>query len=175
MATANCNVPGIGCAWAGQPWPYSPRFLLSCGANNGMTFPSPCFNECCFHHDACYGSCGRHQGPSQDVGGGVALNAKASCDLKFKKCMHSKCVNGSGDPYYQPPGSECPAPLANCKFQANGYYHAVRRYGGTAWCACCGAVNMQMCYLIPQTWPPPPTRPAPPQVPGPRFPPKPYS
>jgi hypothetical protein len=159
MAITNCNTPGIGCAWTGQPWPYSPRFLSYCGANNGMTFPSPCFNECCFHHDACWGSCGRHQGPSQGLGGGVELNARISCDLRFKRCMHSKCLNGSGDPHYQPPGSECPTPVALCKFVANGYYHAVRRHGDEAWCACCASVDMQLCHLVPQTWPPPPPRP----------------
>ena len=100
------------------------------------------------------------------------MNARISCDLRFKRCMHSKCLNGSGDPYYQPPGSECPTPVALCKLVANGYYYAVRRRGEKTGCDCCASVDMQLCHLVPQTWPPPPPRP--PALPPSRLPYLPY-
>ena len=177
LAGNNCNTPGVGCAWTGQPWPYSPRFLSYCGANNGMAFPSPCFNECCFHHDGCYGSCGRHGGPTEGLNGGALQNAKASCDLSWMRCMRQKCVTGSGDPYYQPPISECHSgDVAGCKYIALGYYTAVLYGGNDAWCECCGSTDApqwdrsEMCFPTPLPWPPPaPPAPAPPPVPGPRF------
>jgi hypothetical protein len=176
MAENNCNTPGIGCAWTGQPWPYDWTYGGYCGAAGGDSYPNQCFNECCFHHDACYGSCGRHGGPIGGIGGGVVRNGKGSCDFRWHHCMRQKCRTGS--PQWNPPGSECPSNLADCYRVAEVYFDAVffSPSGAAAWCACCGSTDApqwdrsEMCFPTPLAWPPPaPSAPAPPPVPGPRF------
>ncbi len=154
LALFGCaQFPGTGCPWIGQPYPYLWTFGSYCGEANGMSFPDSCFNECCFRHDVCYGSCGAHEGDLLDP------DPKVSCDKAFKSCMHHKCV--VGEPNFTPPLSACPSPLGWCKFQANGFYHAVRRRGDEAWCDCCKAVDPfpLRCTPIPVALPPPPSPP----------------
>ncbi|RKP18422.1 hypothetical protein ROZALSC1DRAFT_23255 [Rozella allomycis CSF55] len=61
-----------------QTQPYN-KTQEYCGPNTfNITVNSTFFNECCYHHDECYGTCG---------------TTLKECDTKFDNCMEKECAN----------------------------------------------------------------------------------